>query len=228
MARPIVRSCVGFLSAFLLLKKQIGRNFAALPSPLQGSVQVRSFEVPVNRLSSAQKAQSDASLPFLAAACGASLFQCEGRRLSRHHSSRVAFAGHAWRARKALLCSRCKPPEDSDFGVSAAGIVASLIVLWSEYTLKTTGKGLPGDLLGGLEGVSYLVVLWLSGWSIASRISTGAGLSRSTSSLIGVAEGLSLLAVAVGLVVLYFQISDIGVLDFAPFPLKIDFRAKDG
>jgi hypothetical protein len=34
-------------------------------------------------------------------------------------------------------------------------------MLFSEYTLKTTGEGLPpgpGGLYGALEGVSYLVV----------------------------------------------------------------------
>ena len=41
--------------------------------------------------------------------------------------------------------------------VAAAGIPSSLIVLWSSYTKATTGAGLQGDLLGGLEGVSYLV-----------------------------------------------------------------------
>jgi hypothetical protein len=40
---------------------------------------------------------------------------------------------------------------------AAAGLIASPIVLWSEFTLKTTGAGLQGDLLGAAEGVSYLV-----------------------------------------------------------------------
>lgn len=41
--------------------------------------------------------------------------------------------------------------------VAAAGLPSSMIVLWSSYTKATTGAGLQGDLLGGLEGVSYLV-----------------------------------------------------------------------
>jgi hypothetical protein len=43
----------------------------------------------------------------------------------------------------------------------AAGLVANPVMLFSEYTLKTTGEGIPpgpGGLYGALEGVSYLVV----------------------------------------------------------------------
>jgi hypothetical protein len=43
---------------------------------------------------------------------------------------------------------------------AVAGLVANPVCLWSEYTLKTTGSGLPpgpGGTLGAAEGVSYLV-----------------------------------------------------------------------
>jgi hypothetical protein len=39
--------------------------------------------------------------------------------------------------------------------------VANPVMLYSEYTLKTTGEGIPpgpGGVYGALEGVSYLVV----------------------------------------------------------------------
>jgi hypothetical protein len=42
----------------------------------------------------------------------------------------------------------------------ALGLLANPICLWSEYTLKTTGAGLPpgpGGALGAAEGISYLV-----------------------------------------------------------------------
>lgn len=131
--------------------------------------------------------------------------------------------------RRSKVPSRCVA-KDNDFelGIGVGGILASLIVLWSEYTLKNTGKGLPGDILGAIEGVSYLVVLGLTAWSITTKLGSGSGLPPGKFGLLGAAEGLSYMSVAVGLVVLYFQIQDVGVLDFAPFPLKINFRQKDG
>lgn len=57
-------------------------------------------------------------------------------------------------------------PPAADVGAAglaaiAAGLVANPVMLFSEYTLKTTGEGIPpgpGGLYGALEGVSYLVV----------------------------------------------------------------------
>ena len=46
-------------------------------------------------------------------------------------------------------------------------------MLWSEYTLKTTGCGLPagpGGLLGALEGISYLFVVGLVGFSVYTKV----------------------------------------------------------
>ena len=47
------------------------------------------------------------------------------------------------------------------------------VMLWSEYTLKTTGCGLPagpGGLLGALEGISYLFVVGLVGFSLYTKV----------------------------------------------------------
>ena len=57
-----------------------------------------------------------------------------------------------------------------------AGLVTLPETLWSEYTLFSTGAGLQGDVLGGIEGVSYLVLLAVLGLSVQKKVSTGVGL----------------------------------------------------
>ena len=84
------------------------------------------------------------------------------------------------------------------FYVAAA--VALPIVGWSEFVTATTGAGLQGAVLGGLEGVSYLVLLGLVGKSIALKVRTGTGLPAGPYGLIGALEGVAYLEI-VGLVV---------------------------
>lgn len=95
--------------------------------------------------------------------------------------------------------------------LGVGGVSAALLTLWSEYTLRTTGCGLPAGpfgLVGLAEGLGYLTVTGIAGWSVVTRVQTGGrGLPGR---LLGTAEGLSLLAVGVGLVVLVFQIADYG------------------
>lgn len=80
-------------------------------------------------------------------------------------------------------------------GIAVAGLCTSPIAFWSEYTLATTGAGLQGsDLLGGLEGISYLVFVGIVAWSIKTKVQTGSGLPAGPSGLIGAAEGISFLA----------------------------------
>ena len=57
-----------------------------------------------------------------------------------------------------------------------AGLVAIPVTFWSEYTLFSTGAGLQGDMLGGIEGVSYLVLLAVLAVSVQKKTSTGVGL----------------------------------------------------
>lgn len=62
-----------------------------------------------------------------------------------------------------------------DDAVGVAGIGASLVMTWSELTLKTTGCGLPAGpfgLLGATEGISYLTVLGLLAFQLY-RLGTG-------------------------------------------------------
>lgn len=101
---------------------------------------------------------------------------------------------------------------ESDQGVvGALGTVASLITLYSEYTLKMTGCGLPAGpagLLGLAEGLSYISVVGIGGFSLFTKIKQGRGLPAGPGGLLGAAEGLSFVAIFVGLVVLAFQILD--------------------
>jgi hypothetical protein len=86
----------------------------------------------------------------------------------------------------------------------ALGLLANPIVAWSEYTLATTGAGLPpgpGGALGAAEGISYLVVTGIVGWSLLTKVKTGSGLPAGPSGLLGAAEGLSFLTVLAGIIV---------------------------
>lgn len=101
--------------------------------------------------------------------------------------------------------------------LGAAGTVMALVTLYSEYTLKTTGCGLPagpGGLVGAVEGVSYLGVVGIAGSSLFTKLKTGSrGLpAGGPARLLGASEGLSFLAVAAGLVVLAFQVVNYGYI----------------
>ena len=86
-------------------------------------------------------------------------------RASQHCEHAHACAGlRAGCAHPALRSARCHAASNElgtpALAAAAAGLVASPICLWSEFTLKTTGSGLPpgpGGALGAAEGVSYLV-----------------------------------------------------------------------
>ncbi|KAG7354891.1 hypothetical protein IV203_004247 [Nitzschia inconspicua] len=97
--------------------------------------------------------------------------------------------------------------------LGVCGTIAALVTFYSEFTLKTTGCGLPAGpfgLFGLVEGLSYLAVTGISAYSIVTKIKTGSGLPAGPFGLVGAAEGLSFLAIAVGLVVLALQVLDYG------------------
>ena len=105
------------------------------------------------------------------------------------------------------------PSDQTVIGV--AGSVAALVTFWSEYVLKTTGCGLPAGpagLLGAAEGISYLIVVAIVGASLYNKVKTGSGLPAGPSGVLGAAEGLSFLSIAVGILVLVFQITDYGYI----------------
>mmetsp|Transcript_61729 Transcript_61729/g.145467 ORF Transcript_61729/g.145467 Transcript_61729/m.145467 type:complete len:180 (+) Transcript_61729:54-593(+) len=136
-------------------------------------------------------------------------------------------AGLQLRSQPQLLSSRHVPRaaksiqvkaelDDNTAGIlGGVGVVSSGVMLWSEYTLKTTGCGLPagpGGALGALEGISYLVVVGLVGFSVFTKVKTGKGLPAGPGGLLGAAEGLGFLAVLAGVVVLGFQVADYGYI----------------
>ncbi|BDA41912.1 hypothetical protein COCOBI_02-7100 [Coccomyxa sp. Obi] len=97
----------------------------------------------------------------------------------------------------------------------ALGALANPLVLLSDYTLYTTGRGLPegpGGLYGAAEGISYLVILGVVGWSLATKARTGSGLPAGPSGLLGAVEGFSYLTLLVSIVVFGLQIVQKGSL----------------
>ena len=111
--------------------------------------------------------------------------------------------------------------ESDQVTVGVVGTKMSLIMLCSEYVLKTTGCGLPAGpygLIGAAEGISYLGVTALAAFSIFTKVKTGSGLPAGPKGILGLAEGLSFLAIAVGVGVLLFQVLDYGYIPNAvPF-----------
>ncbi|KAL2459020.1 hypothetical protein Fot_55306 [Forsythia ovata] len=102
------------------------------------------------------------------------------------------------------------------------GLVATPVIGWSLYTLKTTGCGLPpgpGGSIGAIEGVSYLVVVAIVGWSLYTKSKTGSGLPNGPFGLLGAVEGLSYLSLLAIVVVFGLQFFQQGSI---PGPLPSD------
>lgn len=120
-----------------------------------------------------------------------------------------------------------KEGSESEGGIAetvaiAGGLVATPVIGWSLYTLKTTGCGLPpgpGGSLGALEGVSYLAVVGIVAWSLYTKTKTGSGLPNGPLGLLGAVEGLSYLSLLAILVVFGLQYFEQG---YIPGPLPAD------
>ena len=105
--------------------------------------------------------------------------------------------------------------ESDQLILGVVGTIASLITLYSEYTLKMTGCGLPSGpfgLIGLVEGLSYLSVSGLVVYSVITKVQTDNGLPAGPYGLLGAAEGLSFLTIVIGLVVLALQITSYGYI----------------
>lgn len=116
----------------------------------------------------------------------------------------------SWRAgmpaRQATWTMASADDEVSTVAVAAAVVALPLecLCFWSEYSVVTTGEGLQGDILGGLEGLAYLAVLGMVAWSLKTKVSTGSGLPAGPAGLIGASEGLAYLS-ALGFVAFFFH-----------------------
>ena len=96
-----------------------------------------------------------------------------------------------------------------------SGLIASSTVLYSESVLFNTGCGLPAGpfgLVGAVEGISYLGVVGLVGFSLYTKITTGSGLPAGKGGLLGAAEGVAYLAALAGIVVLIAQVTNYGYI----------------
>ena len=109
-------------------------------------------------------------------------------------------------ARQATWTMASADDEVSTVAVAAAVVALPLecLCFWSEYSVVTTGEGLQGDILGGLEGLAYLAVLGMVAWSLKTKVSTGSGLPAGPAGLIGASEGLAYLS-ALGFVAFFFH-----------------------
>lgn len=129
-------------------------------------------------------------------------------------ATRGARAAPAPRARPAPRIARRAAESEGELAAyGALGSAASVVVFVSEFTLKTTGCGLPAGpfgLVGAVEGVSYLAIVGIIGASLTKKVRTGTGLPAGPLGLLGLAEGLAYLAAVAGLVVLGFQLADYG------------------
>lgn len=102
------------------------------------------------------------------------------------------------------------------------GLVATPVIGWSLYTLKTTGCGLPpgpAGSIGALEGVSYLAVVGIVAWSLYTKTKTGSGLPNGPFGLLGAVEGLSYLSLLAIIIVFGLQFFQNGSI---PGPLPTD------
>uniref|UniRef100_A0A7R9UN66 Uncharacterized protein n=1 Tax=Diacronema lutheri TaxID=2081491 RepID=A0A7R9UN66_DIALT len=116
-------------------------------------------------------------------------------------------------ARSAVLLNGADDGGAPAAALGALGVFASLVCFVSEFTLKTTGCGLPagpGGLYGAVEGLSYLAIVALIGWSVATKVQTGKGLPAGPFGLLGAAEGLAYLAALAGIVIAGLTVVDYG------------------
>lgn len=67
-------------------------------------------------------------------------------------------------------------------------------------------------IYGAAEGISYLVVLGIVGWSLATKARTGSGLPAGPSGLLGAVEGVSFLTLLISIAVFGLQFLEKGSL----------------
>ena len=110
---------------------------------------------------------------------------------------------------RAMMKGSTENRDDSTttLAIAVIGVAAQPIFWASLYSVATTGGGLPPGpfgVLGLIEGLSYLAVVFFVGAALLSKVRTGAGLAAGPFCLLGLAEGLSFLSATAGLVVLTY------------------------
>lgn len=134
----------------------------------------------------------------------------------RHHNDRPRGTALLSRRLRASTRLRARPQDNFVAGISEIGLGFSLGVLWSEYSVISTGCG-PLRFSDALERLCYQGVIILAGAALFNRIvSNGKGLEESAVDLVGpleeftlvqvrAAEYMSVLAVLGAFVALAFQ-----------------------
>ena len=87
------------------------------------------------------------------------------------------------------------------------GVGASSVVLYSEWTLSQTGCGLPAGpygIVGGIEGISYLLVVAIAAQTIL--------IPSDEKKEINVGFIASLISILIGLLVLFGQLTNYGYI----------------
>ena len=166
--------------------------------------------------------RSRALVLLLQTACALALQRTLLRFPSSGHvyGSRPAALSPSARSRPIVCQDDANTPSDSvddnSFyqGLAAGtGLFANPIVLVSLYNVAATGTGLPAgpyDLLGALEGVSFLAVAAVVAAALFSKVTKGSGLPAGPLGLLGLAEGLSFLSLLGSLLV--FPLRELGVV----------------
>ena len=130
----------------------------------------------------------------------------KSKSFSTHPSSQIA-----------RYAQQTNEEDDVDRSLDVGGIlgsIASIIVLYSEFVLKTTGCGLPAGpfgVVGAVEGVSYLGVVATCGAAAVDYFSED-GLEGSDKPTRRLATTLGVTAAVVGIVVLALQVLDYGYI----------------
>ena len=112
--------------------------------------------------------------------------------------------------------------------VGTVGLISQPIVWSSLYLVRTTGGGYPAGpfgILGLVEGVSYLVVVYLAATSLWKNVVTGGRFYKENiPPLVGKAETLSVVTLVVALLVLLSLVADQGcvpnakpILDYSEY-----------
>lgn len=104
--------------------------------------------------------------------------------------------------------------EESFDGGGILGILASVVVLYSEFVLKNTGCGLPAGpfgIVGAVEGVSYLGVVATCAFAVVEGVS-GEDATATTTTTRKIATALAGLAAVVGILVLASQVTNYGYI----------------
>jgi len=92
---------------------------------------------------------------------------------SMFHTTHLKNSGNDFNENEDLNSSRMAESDQALLGI--LGTFAGLVTLYSEFTLKSTGCGLPAGpygLVGAVEGISYLTIVGIAGLAAYTKFET--------------------------------------------------------